>query len=135
MLTRWQTMSGPLAVSPRPSDDIAARLSQPRPGGSRQPHQFRTRNDFNKAQRTRSKPNENTAKSTKLSDAPPLITVWLQVRVLPGPPVNQWLSCFHFTACWPPHQKCLASLLPVGASAVRKLLLRLRSGYDFSVRS
>jgi hypothetical protein len=29
---------------------------------------------------------ENAAKSTKLIDIPPLITVWLQVRVLPGPP-------------------------------------------------
>jgi len=29
--------------------------------------------------------NKNTAKSTKLIDILPLITVWLQVRVLPGP--------------------------------------------------
>jgi len=26
----------------------------------------------------------------KLTDLLPLITVWLQVRVLPGPPMNQW---------------------------------------------
>jgi hypothetical protein len=30
---------------------------------------------------------QNAAKSTKLIDILPLITVWLQVRVLPGPPV------------------------------------------------
>jgi hypothetical protein len=50
------------------------------------PHQFRTRNAPTKAQRTRSNSNEKTAKSTNLIDIPPLITVWLQVRVLPGPP-------------------------------------------------
>jgi hypothetical protein len=49
-------------------------------------HQFRTRNELIKAQRTRSNPNETAVKSTKLIDIPPLITVWLQVRVLPGPP-------------------------------------------------
>src|SRR6202011_2030378 len=49
-------------------------------------HQFRTRNDHIKAQRTRTRPNENAAKSTNLIDMLPLITVWLQVRVLPGPP-------------------------------------------------
>ena len=49
------------------------------------PHPFRTRNDLAEPQQTRSKSNENTAKSTKLVDILPLITVWLQVRVLPGP--------------------------------------------------
>jgi hypothetical protein len=29
---------------------------------------------------------QTTAKSTDLIDIPSLITVWLQVRVLPGPP-------------------------------------------------
>jgi hypothetical protein len=52
----------------------------------RKPHQFRTRNDLDKAQQTRSKSNEKLSNSTKLTDIPPLITVWLQVRVLPGPP-------------------------------------------------
>ena len=52
----------------------------------RGPHQFRTRNDLAKTQRTRSNSNENAAKSTKLIIIPSLITVWLQVRVLPGPP-------------------------------------------------
>jgi hypothetical protein len=51
------------------------------------PHQFRTRNDFIKTQQTRSKSNKNAAKSTNLLDIPSLITVWLQVRVLPGPPI------------------------------------------------
>ena len=50
------------------------------------PHQFRTKNDLIKPQQTRSKSNENPAKSTNLIDIRPLITVWLHVRVLPGPP-------------------------------------------------
>jgi hypothetical protein len=54
---------------------------------SEAPHQFRTRNNLIRTQRTRSKSNKNAAKSTKLIDILPLITVWLQVRVLPGPPV------------------------------------------------
>jgi hypothetical protein len=53
---------------------------------SETPHQFRTRNNPNKPKRTRPKSNENQVKSTKLIDILPLITVWLQVRVLPGPP-------------------------------------------------
>jgi hypothetical protein len=43
-------------------------------------------NDFSEPQQTRSNADETRAKSTKLIDSPPLITVWLQVRVLPGPP-------------------------------------------------
>jgi hypothetical protein len=31
----------------------------------------------------------NRSKSTKRIDMLPFITVWLQIRVLPGPPVNQ----------------------------------------------
>jgi hypothetical protein len=50
------------------------------------PHQFRTRNDVTKTQQMRSNRNENAVKSTKSIDILPLITVWLQVRVLPGPP-------------------------------------------------
>jgi hypothetical protein len=52
----------------------------------RGPHQFRTRNDLTQAQRTRSSRSENATKSRKTIDIPSLITVWLQVRVLPGPP-------------------------------------------------
>jgi hypothetical protein len=37
-------------------------------------------------QRTLSKSNKTAAKSTNPTIIPPLITVWLQVRVLPGPP-------------------------------------------------
>jgi hypothetical protein len=48
------------------------------------PHQFRTRNAPTKARRRRSNSSEKTAKSTNPIDIPPLITVWLQVRVLPG---------------------------------------------------
>ena len=51
------------------------------------PHQFRTRNDLTESRRTRSIRNENAGKPTKLIVILPLITVWLQVRVLPGPPV------------------------------------------------
>ena len=50
------------------------------------PHQFRTRKDAAKPQRTRSIPHENAVESTKATFILPLITVWLQVRVLPGPP-------------------------------------------------
>src|SRR5882757_2995119 len=50
---------------------------------SETPHQFRTRNNLIRTQRTRSKSNKNAAKSTKLIDILPLITVWLQVRALP----------------------------------------------------
>jgi hypothetical protein len=50
----------------------------------RGPHQFRTRNDLAEAQRTRSSRSENATKSRKTIDIPPLITVWLQVRVLPN---------------------------------------------------
>jgi hypothetical protein len=50
------------------------------------PHQFRTRNDLIEPQQTRTKSNKDAAKSMKLIDSLPLITVWLQVRVLPGPP-------------------------------------------------
>jgi hypothetical protein len=53
-----------------------------------QPHQFRTRNDLTETQQTQSRADENGAKSTKLIDSLPLITVRLQVRILPGPPVN-----------------------------------------------
>src|SRR5580704_10314175 len=50
------------------------------------PHQFRTRNGVDETQRTQTKSNKRTVKSTKLIDIPSLITVWLEVRVLPGPP-------------------------------------------------
>ena len=47
---------------------------------SETPHQFRTRNNLIRTQRTRSKSNKNAAKSTKLIDILPLITVWLLVH-------------------------------------------------------
>ena len=61
-------------------------------------HRFRTRNDLAKMQRTPSNANENAAKSTKPIDIPLLITVWLQVRILPGPPMNQWLNRYYSIA-------------------------------------
>ncbi|MBI5321858.1 hypothetical protein [Bradyrhizobium sp.] len=64
----------------------------PNPLNVLSPHQFRTRNYLNKPEQTRSKSNETAAKSTNLIDIPPLITVWLQVRVLPGPPVKS-IAC------------------------------------------
>ena len=48
------------------------------------PHQFRTRKNANKTRQTHSKLNENATTSMKLIDCPPLITVWLQVRILLG---------------------------------------------------
>src|SRR5882724_13371529 len=51
-----------------------------------QPHQFRTRNDLAETQQTQSRADENGAKSTKLIDSLPLITVWFLVRVQAGPP-------------------------------------------------
>jgi hypothetical protein len=42
--------------------------------------------DLIEMQRTRSPSNKNAEKSTKRTVILPLITVWLQVRVLPGPP-------------------------------------------------
>jgi hypothetical protein len=53
---------------------------------SRGPHQFRTRINLIEAQRMRTESNKSTVKSTKLIAILSLITVWLQVRVLPGPP-------------------------------------------------
>jgi hypothetical protein len=56
------------------------------PTTRRAPHLFRTRSDHAETQRTRSISNENAIESTKLNSILPLITVWLQVRVLRGPP-------------------------------------------------
>jgi hypothetical protein len=50
-----------------------------------EPHQFRTRNDGTEAQQTHPNANKNAAKSTAATFIQPLITGWLQVRVLPGP--------------------------------------------------
>jgi hypothetical protein len=44
------------------------------------------KNNLNKVQQTRPKSNENTEKSMNPTDILPLITVWLQARVLPGLP-------------------------------------------------
>ncbi|MEH2558070.1 hypothetical protein V1286_005599 [Bradyrhizobium algeriense] len=75
------------------------------------PHQSRTRNDLNKPQRTQPNSNENVEESTKPTIVLPLITVWLQVRVLPGPPKINSLGRFHFAPSEAPHQKRLSSLL------------------------
>jgi hypothetical protein len=40
--------------------------------------------------------NEMEAKSTKTINILPLITVWLQVRVLPGPPMKSGVYQFLF---------------------------------------
>jgi len=77
---------------------MARRRNEIVPGTSlrfgRGPLQFRTRNDLTEAQRTRSNRGENALKSTKLIDILPLITVWLQVRVLPGPPAFARFASF-----------------------------------------
>ena len=52
---------------------------------SRGPQQFRTRINLIEAQRMRTKSNKSKAKSTKLINILPLITVWSQVRALPIP--------------------------------------------------
>lgn len=49
---------------------------------SRGPQQFRTRINLIEAQRMRTKSNKSKAKSTKLINILPLITVWLQVQML-----------------------------------------------------
>jgi len=49
-----------------------------------EPHQFGTRNDLIKRNEREQSRTKNAAKSTKLLDILPLITVWLQIRVLPG---------------------------------------------------
>jgi hypothetical protein len=67
-----------LRCRPTPPSDLS------RAGQNIPPHQFRTRNDRIKAQRRRAIQNENAGKSTNLTVILPLITVWLQVRVLPG---------------------------------------------------
>jgi hypothetical protein len=71
------------------------------------PHQFRTRNDLNETQQTRSKANKNTANSTKPIVILSLITVWLQVRVLPCRAHQQinHLSGLHSASVAVPHQK------------------------------
>jgi hypothetical protein len=69
------------------------------------PHQFRTRNGLIKTQRMRSNANENAGKSTNVYFIPPLITVWLQVLVLPGPPMlSSIYRCLLCDREQPPHQ-------------------------------
>jgi hypothetical protein len=80
----------------------------------------------------RSKADKNIAKSTNLLDIPSLITVWLQVRVLPGPPANQWLSCVSFHGLSVTVPEMHRFVAPSDASAVLKLLPWLRSDYDLS---
>ena len=101
-MTGWKTESSPIGsrrtahISGKPS----GRLHFER-ASARTPHQFRTGNDSTERRQTRSNSNENAAKSTKLIDLPPLITVWLQVRVLPGPSRIS-VSCFVFVAVGAP---------------------------------
>jgi hypothetical protein len=81
----------------RSETGIPIRHSNPAYAGA---HQFRTRNDLIRTQQTHSNLNENAAKSAKLIDFRSLITVWLQVRALPGPPAKSManLVAFHFKA-------------------------------------
>jgi hypothetical protein len=83
------------------------------------PHQFRTRNNLIKMQRTRPKSNKTTAKSTDLIDIPSLITVWLQV-LSPAGPTNESVAyeLFASPAVECPHQKRLTCLVP-GLSSPR----------------
>jgi hypothetical protein len=52
---------------------------------ARRPNQFRTRNGVAEARQRRPSKDEKAGKSADPTDILPLITVWLQVRVLPGP--------------------------------------------------
>src|ERR1700746_3996371 len=69
----------------------------------------------------------------KPTDLLPLITVWLQVRVLPGPPMNQLLIRFSF--CRPLGHRTRNALsrcsLPVFRDS--KLMIHGRSGHGFSL--
>jgi hypothetical protein len=83
------------------------------------PHQFRTRNNRDRTRRKPSNPNENAAKSTGPINILPLITVWLQVRVLPGHqqingrcPLIAWMS--HLIA-WMSHRTRNAPLWSIVA--------------------
>jgi hypothetical protein len=87
------------------------------------PHQFRTRNDRIKAERRRSIQDENAGKSTNLTFSPPLVTVWLQVRVLPGPPVNQTLVDFQLACRGVTAPGTPRFVARCHASAIGKLLL------------
>jgi hypothetical protein len=59
---------------------------------------FRTRNNLIEPQQSRTKSNKNKAQSTKPIDILPLITVWLQVRVLPAH--HRW-NVHHKFRCTP----------------------------------
>jgi hypothetical protein len=99
------------------------------PTARRAPHQFRARNHLAKTQRARSTSDENAGKSLKLTFTLPLITVWLQVRVLPGPPMKSIAyQVFFRRPVEPPHQKCLARR----SLADGNRMFHIRSGYDFS---
>lgn len=50
------------------------------------PHQFRTNNNSLEAQRTWSNSTKSAGNLTAATIIPPLLTVWLRVRVLPDPP-------------------------------------------------
>jgi hypothetical protein len=94
-----------------PSDRWATRK-----GGS--PHQFRTRNNLTKTQRTRSNADGTAVKSTKLIDILPLITAWLQVERFPNRQLNQ--LCFGSNHC--PH-RCevhQAFGMPIGPRTARR---------------
>jgi hypothetical protein len=77
-------------------------------------HQFRTRNGVHEPKRTRSKSNENTAKPTKVISILPLITVWLQVRVLPGPPAFARFASFGSASLCREHSAKRAKAVPQG---------------------
>jgi hypothetical protein len=59
-------------------------------------------NGLNETQRKQSDTNERGGKSTKLTDIPSLITVWLQVRVLPRQPTKSVANPSFLVS---PHQK------------------------------
>jgi hypothetical protein len=97
-------------------------------GDDQIPPQLRLRNEVKRIKRTSSKFNKNERLRRRRRGFQALITVWLQVRVLPGPPRNSiTYRIFIFgsgvTAPETPHfvARC-------HASAVRKLPLHTCSG-------
>jgi hypothetical protein len=81
-------------------------------------------------QRTRSKSNKTAAKSTNVIHILPLITVWLQVRVLSGPPTNQSLNRFSFRRLLEHRTRNAPFSHSLNDFNGIKLLLRVQSDHD-----
>jgi hypothetical protein len=94
------------------------------------PHQFRTRNDLNKTQRTRSITDKNAGKSTIATVILPLITGWLQVRGLANQRRNQQLISIAFAVV-----RSLPQLPKVGCKIDRVTIASTTATGNVSVTS